>query len=48
MLTQAVVLYMTYTYNLPTWCKVLVWMAIAINVFRFIYGIYKAGENAGL
>lgn len=48
MLTQAVVLYMAYTYNLPTWCKVLVWIAIVINVFRFIYGIYKAGEKAGL
>lgn len=48
MFTQAVVLYMAYTYSLPTWCKVLVWMAIAINVLRFIYSIYKAGEEAGL
>lgn len=48
MLTQIVVLYMAYTYNLPTWCKVLLWIAITLNVIRFLCGIYEAGEKSGL
>ena len=48
MLTQIVVLYMAYTYNLPTWCKVLLGIAITLNVIRFLYGIYEAGEKSGL
>ena len=48
MLTQIVVLYMAYTYNLPTWCNVLLWIGIALNVIRFLCGIYEAGEKAGL
>lgn len=48
MLTQIVVLYMAYTYNLPTWCKGLLGIAIALNVIRFLCGIYEAGEKAGL
>lgn len=48
MLTQIVVLYMAYTYNLPTWCKVLMVIAIVLNSIKFIYGIYEAGEKAGL
>lgn len=48
MLTQIVVLYMAYTYNLPTWCKVLMWIGITLNVIRCIYRIYEAGEKAGL
>lgn len=45
MLTNIVVLYMTYIFNLPVWCKVLPSVALAINFIQFIYGIYKAGEK---
>ena len=48
MLTQIVVLYMAYTYNLPTWCKVLLGIAIALNVIRILYNVYEAGEKSGL
>ena len=48
MLTQIVVLYMAYTYNLPTWCKVLLGIAITLNVIRVLCGIYKAGEESKL
>lgn len=48
MLTQIVVLYMAYTYNLPTWCKVLLGIAIALNVTRILYNVYEAGEKSGL
>lgn len=48
MLTQIVVLYMAYAYNLPTWCKVFLGIAIALNVIRFLCGICEAGEKAGL
>lgn len=48
MLTQIVVLYMAYTYNLPTWCKVLLGIAITINAIRFLCAIYEAGEEARL
>lgn len=48
MLTQIVVLYMAYTYNLPTWCKTLMVIAIVFNVITFVYKIYKLGESNGL
>lgn len=48
MLTQIVVLYMAYTYNLPTWCKVLLGIAIALNVIRILCNVYEAGEKSGL
>lgn len=48
MLTQIVVLYMAYAYSLPTWCKVLLGIAIALSVIRLLCGIYEAGEKSGL
>lgn len=47
MLIQIVVLYMAYTYSLPTWCKVLVWIAIAINIFKLMCAFYDAGKENG-
>lgn len=47
-LYQIVILYMAYTYNLPTWCKVLLGIAITINAITFAYRTYKAVEEARL
>lgn len=41
MFTQIVVLYICCLLNLPTWCKVLVTAAIAINLTRAGYGFCK-------
>lgn len=45
MLTDIVVLYTVYLLNLPTWCKVLPSIAMALKFIQFMYGIYKAGEK---
>lgn len=45
MFTQIVVLYICYLLELPTWCKALMFIGIAINLTRFGYGICKGYNN---
>lgn len=46
MFTQIVVLYMTYHFDLPTWCQVLSWIAMVISIVSFVCENYKAGKNS--
>lgn len=41
MFTQIVVLFVCYLLELPTWCKVFMFIAIGVNLMRFGYGICK-------
>lgn len=41
MFTQIVVLYICYLLELPTWCKALMVVGMAINCARFGYGFCK-------
>lgn len=45
MFTDIVVLYTAYLLNLPTWCKVLPSIAMALKFIQFMWAIYKAGEK---
>ena len=47
MLAQIVVLYMTYLFNLPTWCNVLMWIAVVATWVKFMCGLYNAGVKQG-
>lgn len=46
MLTNIVVLYMAYLFNLPAWCKILMGIALAINTVLLFKGIYDAGKKS--
>lgn len=46
MLTQIVVLYMLSTMNSPTWCKILMWIGIGLNVIRILCKTWEAGKDS--
>ena len=46
MFVHIVVLYMVYMFNLPEWCKWLIWIAIVLKAMGFLLDIYKAGTRA--
>ncbi len=39
MFTQIVVLYICYLLNLPTWCRVLMYAGIMVNLVQFGFGL---------
>lgn len=41
MFTQIIVLYIAYMLHLPTWCKVLLFISLGINLVKLGYGICK-------
>ena len=45
MLTQIVVLYMVYMFNLPEWCRWFVFTALIFRCISFMCDIYKAGAK---
>lgn len=47
MFTTIVMMYMCYALNMPTWCKVLMWISAGLYVCKFTYGLYKAGLKDG-
>lgn len=41
MFTKIVVTYMTYAFNLPTWCKVFMSISLSYDLVRFGIGLQR-------
>lgn len=47
MLTQIVVLYMAFIYDLPTWCKVFLIISLCLNIMGLGYKTCKSMNGTG-
>lgn len=45
MLKSIVMIYMAYTLDLPTWCKIFIWVSLVIELLGCMAKFYKAGKK---